>query len=316
MGREPSDREPSGLVSGVSAPELVTSGLGREPSGREPSGLGAAVTPGMETSRLEREPSSREPSGLTSSPVPGVQSADKKGLGLDIEIEIQRKAREPSAAPAVDGTIVGREPSDQQPSGVIVAEPTTRDPSQLAAGISVTGREPSVVPTAFTSTSSLEPKIEPYTVRGSSLLVPTQEGIYPPIRREFEPQVAYRPSADRFVEQIGQVASQVAATTRQPVTITFRPTIVIIQNFISLPLDVLKARQAAFGNEQIVNIQNQEVFVYPNSINVSNLSATYSQNIESTEPFLHFIDSSTNTTPTEKRQQSEKQLPQQPSQQQ
>ncbi|OTF76885.1 hypothetical protein BLA29_005927 [Euroglyphus maynei] len=263
------------------------------------------------------------------------------GTDLDIEIELRRKreagvdssslAREPSArgepssiglpsdARVVDGSIIGREPSAQQPSGVIVAQPSSRDQSQLAPGLSATGREPSDVSSAATSSTQMEPGIEPYTVRGSSLLVPTQEGVYPPIRREFEPQVAYRPAADRFVEQLGQVASQVAATTRQPVTITFRPTIVIIQNFVSLPLDVLKARQQQ-GNEQIVNVQNQEVFVYPNSINIANLSATYSKNVESSEPFIHFIDPSSSSSTTDsssssssqtdnRQQQSEKQLP-------
>nr|XP_027197641.1 uncharacterized protein LOC113791979 isoform X6 [Dermatophagoides pteronyssinus] len=288
INREPSAREPSGLVGGISAPTL-TDGLGREPSAREPSQLvGGISAPGMDASGISREPSAREASGLMDGPsTPGIEAS---GLGR----EASGISREPSA----------------QPSGAIVGEP-----SSLASGVSVTGREPSGVPSPATSTSLIEPGIEPYTVRGSSLLVPTQDGVYPPMRREFEPQVTYRPPVDRFVEQIGQVASQVAAQTRQPVTITFRPTIVIIQNFVSLPLDVLKARQAASGNEQIVNVQNQEVFIYPNSINITNLSATYSHNIQSSEPFLNFTDSSTNSTQTENRQQSENQLSQQPSQQ-
>nr|XP_027197638.1 zinc finger protein 469-like isoform X3 [Dermatophagoides pteronyssinus] len=289
INREPSAREPSGLMGGPSAPGMDASGISREPSAREPSQLAGGISaPGMDASGISREPSAREASGLMDGPsTPGIEAS---GLGR----EASGISREPSA----------------QPSGAIVGEP-----SSLASGVSVTGREPSGVPSPATSTSLIEPGIEPYTVRGSSLLVPTQDGVYPPMRREFEPQVTYRPPVDRFVEQIGQVASQVAAQTRQPVTITFRPTIVIIQNFVSLPLDVLKARQAASGNEQIVNVQNQEVFIYPNSINITNLSATYSHNIQSSEPFLNFTDSSTNSTQTENRQQSENQLSQQPSQQ-
>lgn len=112
----------------------------------------------------------------------------------------------------------------------------------------------------------------------------------PPYRREYEPssEICLQPE-DSITKHLGpQIASKVFATkTQAPITIVFRPTIVIIQNIVKLP-DSL-----ALSPDQTISIQNQETYIFPNSINVRNLNASYSQQTaESREPFLNFKDNS------------------------
>src|SRR5699024_1179406 len=58
-------------------------------------------------------------------------------------------------------------------------------------------------------------------------------------------------------------------------TIIFRPTIVIIQNVFTIPAALLEQLQLQGALQSLVTVQNQEVFIFPNSIQVSNLGATY-----------------------------------------
>lgn len=82
--------------------------------------------------------------------------------------------------------------------------------------------------------------------------------------------------------------------------VAFQPTIVIIQNVFTLPASLLAQLQNLSGGpESFITVQNQEVFVFPNSIQVSQVSSsnsvpTHSFNSNSSSSFLKISNSHSN----------------------
>ncbi|KAF7488561.1 hypothetical protein SSS_01276, partial [Sarcoptes scabiei] len=284
LGREPSAREPSTLT-GVSAPSIHPSELGREPS-----------APSIHPSQLDREFDPHSSSGELYSSMDTFQPPIMVGREptLSEPISLEASFLHPSSQPSE----IGRESTLSEPILLDVPSksllydrlghvPTLMDPRLLES--SATAREPSQSPSPDISQTFYTP--ESFSGRNSSLFMPsTTLAELPPYRREYEPssEICLQPE-DSITKHLGpQIASKVFATkTQAPITIVFRPTIVIIQNIVKLP-DSL-----ALSPDQTISIQNQETYIFPNSINVRNLNASYSQQTaESREPFLNFKDNS------------------------
>lgn len=95
--------------------------------------------------------------------------------------------------------------------------------------------------------------------------------------------VTFDPALMALLAQSMMPATLTDATTAgRPLTIIFQPTIVIIQNNVTMPASMLQSYQNVSSPQmvlmpQLVNVQNQEVFIYPNALTVTNMSASYVQ---------------------------------------
>ena len=149
-------------------------------------------------------------------------------------------------------SVPGREPSQREPSKAdapsgIGKEASVREQSALTSDLLL--REPSE------REQSVLPKV------GSEVVSPK------PSSAAAAPSVSPR-AADATAPESGA-----------PNTIIFRPTIIVVQNVFTIPPALLAQLQAAGGAgpllQSLVTMQNQEVFIYPNSVQVSSLAAAY-----------------------------------------
>lgn len=251
-------REPSGVVPGAAPSESTM---------REPSAVAGIQTPPRRdaSGQLLGEDAWREQSGLV-------------GIGVGLPNELGREMSAtgagggpPGGGPAREGSAAGGLPGIS-PSQ-LAREPSAQGGGALPPGMENLAREASLGSLGTDSMLSL-----------SKL---------PMFETTLQP--------DQMPKGMDRVADMTGAVAPQAPVIIFRPTIVIVQNNIVIPADILQKLLAQHQQQQqqnpqsappepssLVTVQNQEVFIYPNRIEASNMSAAYTHNANDPKPFLNF----------------------------
>ncbi len=141
-------------------------------------------------------------------------------------------------------------------------------------------------------TQSIKPSAREQSALTSDLLLrePSERepSVLPKVGSEV---VSPKPSSAAAPSVSPRAADATAPESTAPNTIIFRPTIIVVQNVFTIPPALLAQLQAAGGAgalQSLVTVQNQEVFIFPSSVQVSSLAAAYPASAGSpSQPFLH-----------------------------
>lgn len=305
-GRVPSSRDPTGIgmvpydeptaMIGIVPPgsNEMLANLARDGSNYPGSVAGATGPDDMlgreQSANVGKFPSTalmREPSSMDEA---NQMAPDGTPLGREGSIPGQIEAKGP------EGSFISPCPSSSyQPGGperessALADDPTARDTMALAregwGGGALPGISPSQLGREGMVTGDVLPPGIENLARDASL-----------------GPVAANLQYDQMPKGMDQVANMAGTQTQAPVII-FRPTIVIIQNNIAIPSDLLQKLLAQHQTQQqenpentstepesLVTLQNQEVFIYPNRIETSSMSAAYTHNVSdpNAKPFLNY----------------------------